>query len=121
MAQQPFGVHPASDRKGSFPVIRQKYSGNIPVNDRDRPQAPYRGVLAVLEYGFGIAELMEEGKHLFREDRCCGYRFLMFPRARLSYFLNLHVAVFVILQRDRYSQVLFFRYWWRGRSMLCKS
>jgi hypothetical protein len=44
----------------------------------------------------------------------------MFPGARLSYFLDMHPAVFVILQSDRYSHVLFFRYWGQRGSMVCK-
>jgi hypothetical protein len=40
---------------------------------------------------------MEEGEHCFGERGCCGYRLLLFPGIRVSYLLDPHLAVFVIL------------------------
>ena len=70
-----------------------------------RVGAAFCRLLAVFGYGFGIAETFEDGEHLFRQGGCYGYRFRMFPGAETPYLLDLHLAVLVIPQGDRYFHV----------------
>ena len=85
-----------------------------------RGGAGFGRLLPVFGYGFGVAKLREEGEHFFGERGCCSYRVLWFPGIRVSYFLDLHLAVLVILQGDRYFHVMSVRDWGSGGSMVCK-